>query len=116
MIGMLYRIGEFSALSGVSTKTLRHYERMGLLIAEPFVEVSYEMPCRSFYDVKELPAVMTACAFSGTDDAAADQAYHAINMWMSARGFSLAGPRREIHLDGMLEIQFPLRSETQSVC
>ena len=57
---------------------------------------------------------MTACAFSGNDDAAADQAYHAINIWMSARGFSLGGPKREFHLDGMLEIQFPLRGEIQS--
>ncbi|MGB6486574.1 MAG: MerR family transcriptional regulator [Steroidobacteraceae bacterium] len=86
----------------------------GSLIAEPFVEIRGDVPRRSFYDVKELPSVMTACAFSGNDDAAADQAYRAINMWMSTRGFSLAGPKREIYLAGMLEIQFPLRSETSS--
>lgn len=79
------------------------------LIAEPFVEIRGNVPRRSFYDLKDLPSVMTACAFSGNDNAAADQAYRAINMWMSTRGFSLAGPKREIYLDGMLEIQFPLR-------
>jgi DNA-binding transcriptional MerR regulator len=84
----------------------------GSLIAEPFVEVSHDVPHRSFYDVKDLPSAMSACAFSGNDTVAADKAYHAINMWMSARGFSLAGPKREIYLDGMLEIQFPLRGET----
>lgn len=51
---------------------------------------------------------MAACAFSNNDDAAAERTYRTINTWMSTRGFSLAGPKREIYLDGMLEIQYPL--------
>jgi hypothetical protein len=31
---------------------------------------------------------------------------------MNVRGYSLAGPKREIYLDQMLEIQFPLKSGT----
>lgn len=80
----------------------------GSLIAEPFAEIRHDLPRRSFYDLKDLPPVMAACAFSSNDNAAADQAYRAINTWMSTRGFSLAGPKREIYLDDMLEIQFPL--------
>lgn len=80
------------------------------LEAEPFFEICHELPRRSFYDLKELPPVMVACAFSSTEDAAAEQAYGAIRSWMSTRGFALAGQKREIYLDHMLEIQFPLKS------
>lgn len=80
----------------------------GSLIAEPFAEIRHDLPRRSFYDLKDLPPVTAACAFCGNDDAAAERAYRAINAWMSTRGFSLAGPKREIYLDDILEIQFPL--------
>jgi hypothetical protein len=63
-------------------------------------------PAAAFYDVKDPPSLMTACAFSGNYDAAADQAYRAINMWMSTHGFSFAGVKREIYPDGMLEFSF----------
>jgi DNA-binding transcriptional MerR regulator len=82
--------------------------RSGSLIAEPFAEVRHDLVRRSFYDLQDLPPVMAACAFSNNDDAAAERTYRTINTWMSTRGFSLAGPKREIYLDGMLEIQFPL--------
>jgi DNA-binding transcriptional MerR regulator len=80
----------------------------GSLIAEPFAEIRHDLPRRSFYDLRDLPPVMAACAFSSNDDASAEQAYRAINTWMSTRGFCLAGPKREIYLDNILEIQFPL--------
>ena len=82
----------------------------GSLIAEPFAEIRHDLPRRSFYDLKDLPPVMAACAFSSNDDAAAEQAYRAINTWISARGFCLAGPKLEIYIDDLLEIQFPLDS------
>jgi hypothetical protein len=85
-----------------------------LLIAEPFAEIRHDLPRRSFYDLKDLPSVMAACAFSSNDDASAEQAYRAINTWMSTRGFSLAGPKREIYLDNILEIQFPLNEFSDS--
>jgi DNA-binding transcriptional MerR regulator len=80
------------------------------LEAEPFTQIRHELPRRSFYDLKDLPPVTVACAFSRTDDAAAEETYAAIRNWMSTRGFALAGQKREIHLDNMLEIQFPLKS------
>lgn len=85
--------------------------RSGSLIAEPFVEVGSHLARRSFYELKDLPPVVAACAFSSNDDAAAERAFGIINTWMSSRGFSLAGPKREIYLDGMLEIQFPLDNQ-----
>lgn len=78
------------------------------LIAEPFVEIRYRIPRCSFYDLQDLPPVTVACAFSSNDDTAAEDAYRAINIWMSVRGLSLASPKREICLGDMLEIQFPL--------
>src|SRR5215469_9945045 len=83
------------------------------LEAEPFTEICGELPRRSFYDLKDLPPVMVACAFSGTEEVAAEQAYAAIRTWMSTRGFALGGQKREIYLDHMLEIQFPLKSIPQ---
>ena len=84
----------------------------GSLIAEPFAEVSRHLARHSFYDLKDLPPVAAACAFSSNDNTSAERTYSAINTWMSTRGFSLAAPKREIYLDGMLEIQFPLRGSS----
>lgn len=80
------------------------------LEAEPFTEIRYQLPRRGFYDLKDLPPVFAACAFSSTDDDAAEQAYAAIRNWMSTRGCTLAGPKREIYRGHMLEIQFPVKS------
>jgi effector-binding domain-containing protein len=80
------------------------------LEGEPFVGLKGKVPFRSFYDVKQLPAATVACAYSGLDDESAEQGYEAIRKWMDVRGYQLAGPKREIYLDQMLEIQFPLES------
>ena len=81
----------------------------GLIDGEPFVELKREIPRRSFYDVKQLPPVTVACAYSGLEEDEAEHAYSAIRDWMHVRGYRLAGPKREIYLDQMLEIQFPLQ-------
>jgi effector-binding domain-containing protein len=60
--------------------------------------------------VKQLPAATMACCYSGLDDDSAEQGYDAIRKWMDVRNYQLAGPKREIYLDQMLEIQFPLKS------
>ena len=82
--------------------------RSGSLLAEPFVEIKRDIARRSFYDLTDLPPVTAACAFSSDSEMAAERTFRAINRWMAARGYSLNGPKREIYLDGMLEIQFPL--------
>jgi len=82
----------------------------GVLEGEPFVEIKHFLPRRSFYDLKDLPAATLACAYADTDNDSAELAYDAVRGWMGIRGFALAGPKREIYLDQMLEIQFPLKS------
>jgi effector-binding domain-containing protein len=59
-------------------------------------------------ELKQLPEATLACAYSGLDDESAEQAYAAIRKWMSVRGYRLAGPKRELNLGQVLEIQFPL--------
>jgi DNA-binding transcriptional MerR regulator len=82
----------------------------GFLEGEPFVALKRGVPKRSVYDVKELPAVTAAAAYSGLDNASAEQTYHSIRAWMTAGGYQIAGPKREIYLEGLLEIQFPLQT------
>jgi effector-binding domain-containing protein len=66
--------------------------------------VPAQVPC----ELKQLPEATLACAYSGLDDESAEQAYAAIRKWMSVRGYRLAGPKRELNLGQVLEIQFPL--------
>lgn len=80
----------------------------GTLEAEPFIALKQRAPARAGYDVKRLPEAILACAYSGLDDESPEQSYSAVRRWMNIRGYRLAGPRRELNLGPMLEIQFPL--------
>lgn len=80
----------------------------GTLEAEPFVALKREVPTRVACDVRQLPEATLACAYSGLDEESAEQSYMAIRKWMIARGYRLAGPKRELYHGGILEIQFPL--------
>jgi DNA-binding transcriptional MerR regulator len=80
------------------------------LEGEPFVAVKHALPAKGAFDLRQLPAATLACAYSKTDDRSAELAYLAIRKWMQVRGYKLAGPKREIYLDQLLEIQFPLKS------
>jgi DNA-binding transcriptional MerR regulator len=83
----------------------------GVLEGEPFVQLRSTLPRRSFYDVKELPAMTAACAYSRNDETDAEFAFDALKRWMATSGHALAGPKREIYrADEVLEIQFPLQS------
>jgi len=62
-----------------------------------------------FYDeIGLLRAANVACAYSSMDDESAERTYAAIRRWVNIRGYRLAGPKRELYLGQMLEIQFPL--------
>jgi len=80
----------------------------GTLEAEPFVVLKRRSPARASVDMKYLPEAILACAYSGLDDESAEQAYAAIRKWITIRGYHVAGPKRELNLGQMLEIQFPL--------
>jgi DNA-binding transcriptional MerR regulator len=83
----------------------------GSLEGEPFIALKRRLPSRTFYDTKMLPPATLACAYAGLDDESSEDAYDALRKWMNVRGYGLAGPKREIYLDQMLEIQFPMKSE-----
>jgi hypothetical protein len=77
----------------------------GVPRGEPFIEVTGAQRAAR---VRELPPVTVACAYSADSVEAAEEAYDAIRAWMHRRGYTLAGPKRELNHGGMLEIQFPV--------
>ena len=82
----------------------------GSLEGEPFIELRQAASRPAFCESRQLPSVMAACAYSSSNDDDAEEAYDAIRKWMSVRRFRLAGPKREIYRDQLLEIQFPLQA------
>jgi DNA-binding transcriptional MerR regulator len=83
-------------------------EDSGRIEGEPFVETAGRATRGSIYEVKDLPAVTAATAYCAADDEAAVRAYEALSRWISLRSYRLAGPKREIYLGPILEIQFPI--------
>jgi DNA-binding transcriptional MerR regulator/effector-binding domain-containing protein len=82
----------------------------GVIEGEPFLELKHNVPRRSIYDVQQLPSATLACGYCEPDDDAAENVYRTLKRWMEVRGYRLAGPKREIDLGNLLEIQFPLQS------
>jgi DNA-binding transcriptional MerR regulator len=81
----------------------------GAIEGEPFIEIGTGQ--RSYVSgltLRELPAATVACAYCDSDDRAAEQTYEAIDRWLHARDYRLAGPKREIYVGGILEVQFPV--------
>jgi|SRR5579872_641220 len=83
----------------------------GELEAEPFVALKRQVPTWTSCKLSHLPQATLACAYSDPDDGRAEVTYDAIRRWMKIRGYRLAGPKRELNLGQMLEIQFPLTEE-----
>jgi DNA-binding transcriptional MerR regulator len=83
----------------------------GLLEGEPFVEVKSTAARPAPYELKELPGVHVARAFSSVDDDEAEDTYVSLGRWMRARGYRLAAARREIYRGNLLEIQYPLAAD-----
>ena len=80
----------------------------GSLEAEPFVSLKKPAPARIDCEQRQLPPATLACAYSSLDDESAERTYAAIRCWMNVRGYRSAGPKREMYLGQLLEIQFPL--------
>ena len=83
----------------------------GPLECEPFVEAKYETVCPGAYQWKGLIGGHVARVFSSFDDDEAEAAYVGLSRWIRARGYRLAGARREIYRGQLLEIQYPLQAE-----
>jgi DNA-binding transcriptional MerR regulator len=81
----------------------------GALECEPFVEAKFGTVCPPSYQLKELSGTHVARAFSSFDDEKAEAAYVGLSRWIRARGYKLAGARREIYRGELLEIQYPLQ-------
>jgi DNA-binding transcriptional MerR regulator len=59
-------------------------------------------------ELKILPAGLMASACCPNDDAAAEDTFKLPHRWIDAHGYQLAGPKRELNHQQVLEIQFPL--------
>jgi DNA-binding transcriptional MerR regulator len=81
----------------------------GAIEGEPFVQVSHRAPRSGAYELKELPSARVATAYCESDDRAAERAYEAISRWVRLRDYRLDGPKREIYVGQILEIQFPVK-------
>jgi len=81
----------------------------GAIEGEPFVEIGRVVRRVPGIEIKELPRVTVASAFCESDDDAAVRTYDALDRWIHAHDLRLDGPKREIYVGSMLEIQFPVR-------
>lgn len=84
-------------------------EDSGAIEGEPFVQVNTKAPRSRAYELKELPSTTVASTVCECDDRAAEHAYESIARWLSMHDYQLAGPKREIYVGKILEIQFPVK-------
>jgi DNA-binding transcriptional MerR regulator len=84
-------------------------EASGAIDGEPFVEIAARAPRSRSYEIKQLAPATVASAFCESDDAAAVRTYDAIDRWLHARDLRLAGPKRELYVGRILEVQFPVQ-------
>ncbi len=117
-------LGDYSQIGGVESDLRRglHGARIGdlqgvlwhrcaasgAIEGEPFVEVGRDARRTPGIEIKELPRVTVASAYCESDDAIAARTYDAIDRWIHAHDLRLDGPKREIYVGPMLEIQFPV--------
>jgi effector-binding domain-containing protein len=98
------------SLTGESRGVLWHRcEATGAIDGEPFVELRGQTAHHSGIVVSQLPAARMASAYCESDDAAAVRTYDAIDRWIHRHSLRLDGPKREIYIGQLLEIQFPVR-------
>jgi DNA-binding transcriptional MerR regulator len=80
----------------------------GSIEGEPFVEVGTRVPRSGAYELKELPAAALATAYCEPDQHDAERTYEALDRWVRLHDYRLIGPKREIYVGQILEIQFPV--------
>jgi DNA-binding transcriptional MerR regulator len=84
-------------------------EASGAIDGEPFVEVRGRATRGHGFEIRRLPEAHMASAYCESDDAAAVRTYDAIDRWIHRHSLRLDGPKREIYVGRLLEIQFPVR-------
>lgn len=99
-----------NAVVGATHGTLWHRcSHSGCIEGEPFITLRRRVAPGRAYSLGQLPPATLACAYCEADDESADRTYRALGAWMRIKGYTLAGPTREISHPQLLEIQFPLR-------
>ena len=84
-------------------------EASGAIDGEPFVEVRGAAPRGCGIEIRSLTGGRVASAYCESDDDAAVRTYDAIDRWIHRHELRLDGPKREIYVGQLLEIQFPVR-------
>jgi len=98
------------ALAGDTRGVLWHRcEASGAIEGEPFIEVRRRTPRAAGFELKSLPRARVASAYCECEDAAAVRTYEAIDRWIHGHALAIDGPKREIYVGNLLEIQFPVR-------
>ena len=81
----------------------------GALEGEPFVQVCNVQRARTqLLRCQRASGNHRGLRLRIDDEADAERAYEALKRWVTSCGHKLAGAKREIYRDGLLEIQFPL--------
>ena len=80
----------------------------GVIEGEPFMEIASRAPRAGAYELKELPSATVASAYCEPDDQDAIRVYGALDRWVHVHGLRLDGPKREIYVGQILEVQFPV--------
>ncbi len=74
------------------------------------MEVRGTAPRGHGFELRCLPRVRVASAYCESDDATAARTYDVIDRWIHRHELRLDGPKREIYVGQLLEIQFPVRA------
>jgi DNA-binding transcriptional MerR regulator len=82
----------------------------GRLEGEAFIQLKPGSSTGSTCEVRIVPGAEVASCFSSSDDEDSELSYKALNQWMNLHKYKLAGPKREIAVGELLEIQFPIAS------
>ena len=97
------------ALAGREQGVLWHRcAASGIIEGEPFMEIAARTPRSGAYELKELPRTTVASAYCESDERDAVRVYGALDRWLQVHGYRLSGPKREIYVGQMLEVQFPV--------
>jgi DNA-binding transcriptional MerR regulator len=98
------------AMTGEQRGILWHRcEASGAIEGEPFAEVRGVGHQGIGFELKRLPGARVASAYCECDDTAAFRTYELIDRWIHRHELRLEGPKRELYVGQLLEIQFPVR-------
>jgi len=119
----MFKIGDFSRLTRVTVKALRHCDDLGLLKPahfDAFTGYRYYSATHGTVQPRELPAVeMMACTIHRGTPTTIEAARAALLSWIEGNGYDIDGPERALSLqrggedeEMVTEIQLPIKKVT----